>query len=88
LEERRASLNLRLHHVRWRDLEAALFDMGLAESAKNSCAYFHNRAGLVTAQNKMAVVQERLGVSAFLHFVGNGLVVACRDANDSEIVHV
>jgi hypothetical protein len=84
LEERGTSFDLGLYHARWSDLKAALFDVGLAESAEDGCSNFHDRAGLVAAQDEMTIVQKCLLGCAFL----DGLLVTCRNADDGEIVHM
>jgi hypothetical protein len=56
LEKRGTPFDLGLHHARRGNLKAALLDIGLAEGAEDGCPDLHDRAGLVTAQDKMAVV--------------------------------
>ena len=50
------SFDLSLYHARRGNFKAALLDIGLAEGAEDGCPDFHDRAGLVTAQDKMAIV--------------------------------
>jgi len=50
------SFDLGLYHARRGNLKAALLDIGLAEGAEDGCLDLHDRAGLFTAEDKMAVV--------------------------------